>query len=422
MRQLERTLGAPAVVAISLSAMLGSGLFVLPGLAAARTGSSVWLAYLLAGLCVLPAALSKCELAAAMPRAGGSYIYLNRTFGPVYGTVAGLALWLSLLLKSAFALLGFGTYLRALTPWPVLPTALVLLVCITALNIFGVRKVGRAQVVVVAVTVTGLLVVALLALGQSPVPQPSPPLAEGFVGLFAATAFVFVSYNGVTKVAAIAEEVRAPERNLPRGMLLSLAIALTLYTLVALALVWRVPVAALAGDLRPIHSLAAATAGPVAAQVAAWLGIITMTSMANAGLLAASRFPFAMSRDRLLPAFLQRTTAAQHAPMPAIVLTSAAMALAMVLSPIERLAKLASAIILMTYIAENIALVILRESRVRWYKPTYRSPAYPWVQLLGVLTGSVLLANLGWTALAAALWVLAPGLLLYLLVGRRRCR
>ena len=116
MQKLERRIELGGVVAISISAMMGSGIFVLPGLAAIKTGTSVWLAYLLAGLCVLPAALSKAELATAMPTSGGTYVYIERVFGPLAGTIAGLGLWLSLLLKSAFALVGFGAYASMLVP------------------------------------------------------------------------------------------------------------------------------------------------------------------------------------------------------------------------------------------------------------------------------------------------------------------
>jgi len=87
MRELERSLGLPGVIAVSVSAMLGSGIFVLPGLAAARAGEALWLAYLIAALCALPAALCKAELATAMPVAGGTYVYVDRTFGPLAGTL-----------------------------------------------------------------------------------------------------------------------------------------------------------------------------------------------------------------------------------------------------------------------------------------------------------------------------------------------
>jgi APA family basic amino acid/polyamine antiporter len=89
-KQLQAQLELPAVIAISLSAMLGSGIFVLPGIASGKTGPSIWLAYVVAALCVLPAALCKAELATAMPSSGGTYVYLDRTFGPLAGTVAGL--------------------------------------------------------------------------------------------------------------------------------------------------------------------------------------------------------------------------------------------------------------------------------------------------------------------------------------------
>ena len=114
MKKLERNLSLISVIAISVGGMLGSGIFVLPGLAAAKTGSSVWLAYLLASVCILPAALSKSELATAMPSSGGTYVYIERAFGPILGTVSGIGLWLSLLLKSSFALVGFGAYLSIL--------------------------------------------------------------------------------------------------------------------------------------------------------------------------------------------------------------------------------------------------------------------------------------------------------------------
>ena len=98
MKTLERRLGLGSVIAIGISSMLGSGIFVLPGIAAATTGPSAWLAYLLAGIGILPAALSKSELSTAMPTSGGTYVYLERTFGPLAGTLAGLGLFMSILL------------------------------------------------------------------------------------------------------------------------------------------------------------------------------------------------------------------------------------------------------------------------------------------------------------------------------------
>jgi amino acid transporter len=165
LKKLERSLALPAVIAISIGGMLGSGIFVLPGLAAAKTGSSVWLAYLIAAICILPAALSKSELATAMPSSGGAYVYIERAFGPLFGTISGIGLWLSLLLKSSFALIGLGAYLAVLINIDDSLTKLVALgfLCfIMLLNVFGIKKVGKVQIVVVSISLTCLISIFLV--------------------------------------------------------------------------------------------------------------------------------------------------------------------------------------------------------------------------------------------------------------------
>ena len=160
----------PYVIAISIGGMLGSGIFVLPGFASGITGSSVWLAYLLGALCVLPAALSKSELATAMPSSGGTYVYIERAFGPLFGTISGIGLWLSLLLKSSFALIGLGAYLAVLTSVDDGMTRLValgFLVFIFFLNVFGVKKVGKVQLVIVIISL--ICLAALFFFGFSAV-------------------------------------------------------------------------------------------------------------------------------------------------------------------------------------------------------------------------------------------------------------
>ena len=179
MKKLERKLNFMSVVAISIGGMLGSGIFVLPGLAAAKTGSSIWLAYMLASFCVLPAALSKSELATAMPTSGGAYVYIERTFGPVLGTIAGFGLWLSVLLKSSFALVGFGAYLYVLAEIPLRATALGFLIIIFILNVVGVRKVGQAQIVILGISLSGLLLLLLFGLPEVEANNLEPGIYSG---------------------------------------------------------------------------------------------------------------------------------------------------------------------------------------------------------------------------------------------------
>ena len=167
--QLERSLNLIGVIIISLAAMIGSGLFVLPSFAAEIMGPGIWLAFLLAALVVLPGAISKSELASTMPESGGSYVYLERTFGPVLGTISGLGLWASFLLKSAFALIGFSAYLYAVTTYfdvtvNSMTMAMSALVLITVLNIFGIKKVKSFQTPILAFTTILLLIICFVQL------------------------------------------------------------------------------------------------------------------------------------------------------------------------------------------------------------------------------------------------------------------
>ncbi|MCB0584518.1 MAG: amino acid permease [Phaeodactylibacter sp.] len=422
MKKLKRRLTLPAVIAIGIGGMLGSGIFVLPGIAAAKTGPSLWLAYLLAGLCVLPAALSKSELASAMPTSGGTYIYIERAFGPILGTIAGLGLWLSLLLKSSFALVGFGAYLLVLADIPLKLTSLGFLGLIMALNIFGVKKVGDVQIGVVSLSLLGLLTLVIFGIPNVEPANMRPFLTHGNEGLLATAAFVFVSYAGVTKVAAIAEEIKNPGRNLPLAMMLVLVVIAVVYTLVSFTLVGNIPVEQLHHDLRPIYTLASHLAGHWGGLAAAVLGVITLMSMANSGVLAASRFPFAMSRDRLVPILFSKVNPRFLTPVSAIIATCFLMALAITFLDVERIAKLASAFKVMMFMAVNACVIILRETAVQWYTPPYRSPFYPWMQIFGIVSGMVLLVLLGATGLLGALVISLIGGSIYFFYGRLKAQ
>ena len=363
--------------------MLGSGIFVLPGLAAAKTGSSVWLAYLLAAVCILPAVLSKSELATAMPSSGGTYVYIERTFGPILGTISGIGLWLSLLLKSSFALVGFGAYLSVLIDVDfgyIKYFSLFFLGLIMILNIYGVKKVGKVQLVIVTLSLMGLTLLLFFGLPNIDSALLEPVFKEGSYGLITTIAFVYISYAGVTKIAAIAGEIKNPNRNIPFSMLLSLLIIGVLYVSIAFVLVGNVPLDALGVDIKPIYTLAFSLGGKYIGYAAAVLGVITLVSMANSGVLASSRFPFAMSRDKLFPEFMSKIHPRKLTPVVTIVMTCVLMTLAILFLDVVKIAKLASAFKVMSFMLVNLCVIVLRETSVQWYVPTYKSPLYPYVQ------------------------------------------
>lgn len=425
MKTLTRSLTLTSAIAISIGGMLGSGIFVLPGLAAAKTGSSVWLAYLLAAICVLPAALSKSELATAMPSSGGTYVFIERTFGPVFGTIAGIGLWLSLLLKSSFALIGFGVYLTVLVNINEGFTkyiALFFLAIILFLNIFGVKQVGKVQIIIVSISLICLILVLIFGIPNVNPELLKPVFKNGNIGLVSTVAFVYISYAGVTKIAAIAGEIKNPNKNLPRAMLISLIIMTIIYVFVTFALAGNIPLNELETDIRPIYTIANLLGGTYVGYFAAGVGVITLVSMANSGVLAASRFPFAMAVDKLLPNFMSKIHSKFLTPVSTIILTCVAMSIAILFLDVEKIAKLASAFMVMMFISVNACVIILRETGTQWYKPPYRSPFYPFVQLFGIISGIILLVFLGMIPLLAILTIIVLGFIIYFKYGIKTAR
>ena len=184
----------PGAIAVSIGGML-SGIFVLPGLAVGITGSSVWLAFLVAALCILPAVLSKSELGTAMPKSGGTYVYIERAFGPLFGTIAGIGLWLSLLLKSAFSLVGLSAYLYVVVNIDEAYTkaiALLALLLIFLLNVFGLKKVEKTQLFIVSVSIISLIVIIVLGFNSFDSKLTEPVFSDGTNGFIAGVAFLYI--------------------------------------------------------------------------------------------------------------------------------------------------------------------------------------------------------------------------------------
>lgn len=216
--------------------MFSSGFFLLPGLAAAETGPSVFLAYFISGLIVLPTMFSVAELATAMPKAGGTYYIIDRSLGPIIGTIGGYGSWLALVLKSAFALIGMGAYLAIYFDISIVPVAIILTLVFGVLNVVSKRNNSTPKILVATLIsimifyiTQGVFAVLSLDFFEVTNQQFTPFFTNGAEGFFATVGMVFVSYAGLTKVASIAEEVKNPDRNIPYGMFLSIITAIIVY-------------------------------------------------------------------------------------------------------------------------------------------------------------------------------------------------
>ena len=437
---IERSLNLVGVIIVTVAASIGSGLFVLPSFAAAIMGPGIWLAFLLAGLVFLPGALSKSELASAMPENGGAYLYLDRSFGPLVGTIGGLGLWASFLLKSAFALIGFSAYMYAVTNYLDITTNSTLMIMsalalITFLNILGIKKVKAFQTPILALTTGLVMIICIVQLFDANIDFSRPidgafDVSKNDPKLVAeAAALVFVAYAGIYKAGAIGGEIKNPEKNLHYGMLISLIAITVFYVIVSIIMM-----ASVEGEWwlnsdntpreDPVFAFADAVTSTKVGIILALLAVLTMISGALSGLLAASRFLFAMAKDSLLPNSLSDTNKKFETPHWAIILTGFMMGLSILTLPVKDVAKLASGFQIMVIVALNISVIVLRQSKEQnnWYKPKFKSPLYPYIQIFGTITGGYLVIIMGSKAIIGALAAVVIGVSTYYIYGKKHYR
>jgi APA family basic amino acid/polyamine antiporter len=423
---LERRLTLLDAFAIAAGAMISSGLFVLPGIAYAKSGPASILAYLLAGVLMIPTMLSKAELATAMPKAGGNYFFITRGLGGLAGTMGGLADWFSISLKSAFALIGIGAFAKLAFPeLSELGFKLVAVagaVLFTALNLLSVKVAGKVQ----AVLTLGLLtILGFYIVGGSTgirLAQYEPFFTTGFREFFSTTGLVFISFGGLTKLASMGEEIGNPGRNIPRAMFLAFA-AVEFVSVFAVAVTCGlVEPASLAGSLTPLSDGAlvfAGGAGEVILAVAAMLAFITT---ANAGIMAASRAPLGMSRDHLLPRVFAKISPRRNTPTVALVVTCAFMVCMMIFLDLESLVKVASTSMLFMFSSVNLSLVVIRLAKVKNYRPKFKSPLFPFPQIFAIVVYVFLIAEMGTLTLLLFAGLLLLGLGWYFIYARLHIR
>jgi len=418
--RLSRDLGIPSLFAIASGAMISSGLFVLPALAYTIAGPGVIFSYLIAGILTIPTMLSKAELSSAMPRSGGDYYFIDRSLGPFAGTLSGLAAWFSLSVKTAFAYVGLGIFMEFLSS-EINGRLFAMICCVlfTGVNLRGAGHAGKAQIVLVAGLLLSLALFSGLGLTNLTPERFRPIAPHGLDGILTAAALVFVSFGGLTKVTSVSEEVKRPGRDLPVSMFLALIVVTFTYFISVLICVGVLDPSVLSTTGMPISEAARVIGGNTGLTIMSVAAVLAFLSTANAGILASARFPFAMSRDDLLPAGLSRISRKKGVPWVSVILTGIIILLLLLLD-FTHLVKLASTMMLILFLLVNLSLIVMRESRIHTYRPIFRCPGYPWIPLAGIVGMAVLLTKLGQAALVGCLIVMIGGAFWYFIYSRKR--
>lgn len=388
---LQRKLGLGLLTAYGVGVMVGAGIYVLVGVVIGQAGVWAPLAFLLAGLVALPSALSYAELATRMPEAAGEAAFVERGFhSRKLALAVGLAIALAGVISGAAVLRGGVGYLAALVPVPEPALILGLGLALTLIALKGVLESLVIAALFTGVEILGLLAVSAAGFAADPVAEWVTPAPPGWSGIAAATALCFFAFIGFEDLENMSEEVRTPSRTMPRAILLALAITAALYTLVAFAAVRAVPHAVMAGSERPLALVWEAGTGRSAAFLEA-VAVVAAVNGVLAQIVMAARVLFGLGRRAGWLAVFTQTHARRGTPTRATLLVGAGVMLAALVLPLQALAEVTSAVLLVVFLFVNIALILIKR---RTPEAPFRVPDFvPWAGLVAAM--AALLAVLG---------------------------
>ncbi|MDZ7721313.1 MAG: APC family permease [candidate division KSB1 bacterium] len=341
---LKKQISTFDIFCIASGVMISSGIFILPGIAFEKAGPAVFLSYAIAGLAALIGVLSIIELSTAMPKPGGDYFFVTRSFGPVVGMIIGLFSWFSLSLKTAFAIFGIAEILFSITGFSLILSAIAVTAFFTLLNIRGVDTAVKFEVIIVIGLLFIILTYIIAGFNQIDINRFTHFAPNGSGSIFLTAGFVFVSFGGLLKIASLSGEVKNPKKSIPHGVISSIVVVTGLYVLLLIVVVGTSNPVGLVRSLTPVADSAKTflgTGGYIMISVAAALAFI---STANAGIMAASRYPVALSHDKLLPPTFASVHKTYKTPILSIILTALFITGSFFLT-LELLVKIASSII-----------------------------------------------------------------------------
>jgi amino acid transporter len=431
---------------IGVGAMIGAGIFVLTGLAVNQAGPAALLAFALNGLVTLLTALSYAELASAIPEAGGGYAFVRRALSAPLGFVSGWMLWFAYTVACALYARGCGAYfLEVFEAWmpgfyqavlaPIGPHwGGVLISVIASMSFVGLNWVGAAVTGKTedAITITKIIILGLFAVGGLKVIAGdmstlrinfADMFPNGFSGMVLAMGLTFVAFEGYDLIATVSEEIKDPERNIPRAIFLSLGVAVAIYIIVVFVCVGavRAPEGQTAWEFVGSYGeLGLARAADNFMPKLGFLlivlgGVFSTMSALNATVLASTRVCFSMGRDQMLPAALGNVHHRRRTPHIAILVTGILILIMAAALPLATIGAGASLLFLLCFALTNASMIVIRY-REPQLRRSFRVPLFPLLPTLGVLTCVALAISQFWfepvSWYVAAAWI-AIGLIGY---------
>ncbi|MEV0460453.1 amino acid permease [Catellatospora methionotrophica] len=456
--RLKKNLTTLDLIIFGVAVIIGTGIFVLTGRqAAVNAGPAIVISFVVAGIVCALAALCYAEFASTVPVAGSAYTYSYATLGEIVAWIIGWDLVLELGLGAAVVARGWSAYLANLLSLPgwvagekAIPDfgAIFIVAVCTIVGVLGTKLSSRVSGILVAIKVAVVLLVIVVGAffikfaNYKPFIPPAEPAAQtgggvwhtplsqlllgidpvhfGIPGILAAAAIVFFAYIGFDIVATTAEEVRNPQRDMPRGIIGSLVICTLLYVLVSLVITGMVHYTELAVDAPLAHAFDV-VGQPWVAKLISLGAICGITTVVLVLMLGQVRVLFAMSRDGLLPVGMAKVHRTYGTPYLITIGVGVLIALLAAFIPLEKLSELVSIGTLFAFFVVALGVIVLRKTRPDLHRP-FRVPWVPLVPILAALASLWLMLNLPVdTWVRFAVWMLI-GFVIYFVYSYHHSR
>ena len=383
---LKRSLKLPAVTLYGVGAILGAGIYVLIGEIAGQAGYFAPLSFLLAAIIAVFSAFSYAELSARFPRSAGEAVYIDKAFGRRWLTrLIGLLVVFTGIVSAATMATGIVGYFHLYLDWSGVIITTLFVIIIGGIAIWGIEEAAWVVMIITLLEVGGLLFVVFIATDSfeiSTIVEPEQAIAgDGTVmaGILLGSFLAFFAFIGFEDMVNIAEEIKQPEKTLPKAILLAIAIATVLYMAVIYAALAVLPVGKLAASSAPLADVAVARG-----YSAVWIGLISIIAVVNGAivqLIMASRVIYGMAANRLLPGALAQVNSYTATPVRATLLCIAITLLLALLFPLAFLAQATSVIVLCIFALVNLALI-----RINSVLVSSNTIHYPqWIPYIGLI-------------------------------------
>ncbi len=407
MGRLQRELNLFDAVNIALGTIIGAGIFVIIGAAAAVSGPAVFLSALVGAVVSLLTGLSSAELSRRFPRGGGAYVFAKEVFSDFAGFVIGWVWLFSNTVVGATVSIGFAYYWKFF--FPGMPTnfaAAFAVALATVLQLWGIRHSSSVNNVLVAFKV-GVLLFFIGSAAFFFKPSNFVPLMPfGFSGILAGAATIFFAYSGFARVAVIADEIKDPARNVPRATILSIIISSVIYVLVAVAAVGLAGYEALAASNAPLATAIHVEHLGFGTLLVGIAALIATGTVLLASVLGVSRLAYTMAKDGELPSVLAKVDKRSRVPRNAVLASSLVMLALAFFADLPHIAYISSFSLLLYYAAINLCGLKAFKER--------KSKA---LALGGLLSCLVLMFSLPWMSWAVGFAVVAAGALYWFARG-----